>query len=98
MFLFKRKKPPRTYFDPSGSQSGNQGGVNFKLLINKRGKIKQLHKSGFLINPTTNLFPLVGHSGNHGVSIMITLKKQKVEYEINNKINYTTLQIRSMLV
>ena len=29
---------------------------------------------------------------------MITLKKQKVEYEINNKIKYTTLKIRSMLV
>ena len=69
-----KEKPPRTSFDPSGSQSGNQGGVNFKLLINKRWKIKQLHKSGFLINPTTNLFPLAGHSGNRGVSIMITLK------------------------
>ena len=29
---------------------------------------------------------------------MITLKKPKVEYEINNKIKYTTLQIRSILV
>ena len=28
MFLLK-KKPPGTSFDPSGSQSGNQGEVNF---------------------------------------------------------------------
>ena len=61
-------------------------------------KIKQIHDPSFLINPTTNLFPLSGQSGNRGVSIMITLKKQKMEYEINNKIKYTTLQIRSILV
>ena len=30
MFLLKRK-PPGTSFDPSGSQSGNQGGVNFTM-------------------------------------------------------------------
>ena len=56
-----------------------------------------MRNSSFLISPTTNLFPLSGQSGNRGVSIMITLKK-KVEYKINNKIKYTTLQIRSMLV
>ena len=68
-------KPPRTSFDPSGSQSGNQGGVNFKSADKQIiEKIKQLHKYGFLINPTTNLFPLSGQSGNRGVSIMITLK------------------------
>ena len=61
-------------------------------------KIKQIHNFSFLINPTMNLFPLSGQSGNYGVSIMITLKKQKLEYKINNKINYTTLQIRSILV
>ena len=60
-------------------------------------KRKHIHNSSFLISPTTNLFPLSGQSGNRGVSIMITLKK-KVEYEINNKIKYTTLQIRSILV
>ena len=27
-----KEKPPRTSFDPSGSQSGNQGGVNFKAF------------------------------------------------------------------
>ena len=68
------------------------------MLINKWWKIKQTHNFGFLISPTTNLFPHSGQSGNRGVSIMITLKKQKLEYEINNKIKYTTLQIRSMLV
>ena len=25
-----KEKPPRTSFDPSGSQSGNRGGVNYK--------------------------------------------------------------------
>ena len=37
-------------------------------------KNKTTTQSGFLINPTTNLFPLAGHSRNRGVSIMITLK------------------------
>ena len=27
--LVKKENPPRTSFDPSGYQSGNQGGVNF---------------------------------------------------------------------
>ena len=76
---------------------GIEEGLILKFLIDKRWKIKQLHNSGFLISPTTNLFPLSGQSGNRGVSIMITLKKQKVEYEFNNKIKYTTLQIRSIL-
>ena len=35
---------------------------------------KQIHNSSFLISPTTNLFPLSGHSGSRGVSIKITLK------------------------
>ena len=70
-----KEKPPRTSFDPSGSKLGNQGGVNFivsyKQMIEKS---KEIHNSSFLYNPTTNLFPLSGHSGNHGVSITITLK------------------------
>ena len=37
-------------------------------------KRKQIHSSSFLINPTTNLFPLSGQSGNRGISITITLK------------------------
>ena len=70
-----KEKPPRTSFDPSGSQSGNRGGVNIKAADKQMiEKIKQLHKSGFLINPTMNLFSLSGHSGNRGLSIMITLK------------------------
>ena len=70
-----KENPPRTSFDPNGSQSENQGGVNFKATDKQIiEKIKQLHKYGFLINPTTNLFPLSGHSKNRGVSIMITLK------------------------
>ena len=74
MFLLK-KKPPRTSFDPSGSQSGNRGGVNF-IFVDKKiiEKSKQIHSLSFLINPTTNLFPLSDQSGNRGVSIMITLK------------------------
>ena len=30
----KKENPPGTSFDPSGSQSGNQGGVNF-IMANK---------------------------------------------------------------
>ena len=75
MFFFKRKKPPRTSFDPSGSQSGNPGGVNFIVTYKQKlEEIKNIHNSDFLINPTTNLFPLSGQLGNRGVSITITLK------------------------
>ena len=70
-----KEKPPRTSFDPSGSQSGNRGGVNFKVADKQMiEKSKQIQNSHFLINPTTNLFPLSGQSGNRGVSIMITSK------------------------
>ena len=97
MFLFKRKKSPRTSFDPSGSQSRNQGGVNFKAADKQMiEKIKQLYKSGFLINPTTNLFPLAGHSGNRGVSIMINLKCNIWSMELKkDQLYYPTNQINS---
>ena len=70
----------------------NQGGVNF-IIFGKQmiGEGKQINNSSFLISPTTNLFPLSGQSGNHGVSITITLKYKNMEYEIYNEINYTTL-------
>ena len=42
-----------------------------KQLMKKKTKI---HNVGFLISPTTHLFPLSGQSGSRGVSIMITLK------------------------
>ena len=73
MFLFK-ENPPGTSFDPSGSQSGNRGGVNFIIDEKQMIKIKQINNSSFLISHTTNLFPLLGQSGSRGVSIKITLK------------------------
>ena len=83
-----KEKPPRTSFDPSGSQSGNRGGVNFKVADKKMiEKIKQLHKFGFLINPTTNLFPLSSHSGNCGVSIMITFESKIWNMELTTRSN-----------
>ena len=97
MFLFKRKTLQELLSIQVDLNRGIEEGLILKLLINKSQKIKQIHNSGFLISPTTNLFPLSGQSGNRGVSILITLKKQKVEYEFNNKIKYTTLQIISML-
>ena len=60
--------------------------------------MKQIHNFSFLINPTTNIFPLSGQSGNRGVSIMITLKCTIWNTELIKKIKYTTLQIRSILV
>ena len=30
--LVKKQNPPGTSFDPSGSQSGNPGGVNFIIV------------------------------------------------------------------
>ena len=38
--LVKIENPPGTSFDPSGSQSGNQGGVNFMIAEKKIIKIK----------------------------------------------------------
>ena len=83
-----KEKPLRTSFDPSGSQSGNRGGVNFKAYDKQMiEKIKQLHKYGFLINPTMNLFPLSGHSGNRGVSIMITFESNIWNMELTTRSN-----------
>ena len=83
-----KEKPPRTSFDPSGSQSGNRGGVNFKAADKQMiEKIKKLHKYGFLINTTTNLFPLSGHSGNRGVSIMITFENKIWNMELTTRSN-----------
>ena len=44
-----------------------------KQLMKRKTKI---HNAGFLISPTTHLFPLSGQSGSRGVSIKITLKSQ----------------------
>ena len=51
------------------------------MLVYKKKERKverktQIQNSGFLINPTTHLFPLSGQSGSRGVSIRITLKYQ----------------------
>ena len=88
MYSCLKEKPPRTSFDPSGSQSVNRGGVNFKSADKKMiEKIKQLYKSGFLINPTMNLFPLSGHLGNRGVSIMITFESKIWNMELTTRSN-----------
>ena len=42
-----------------------------KQLMKKESKI---HNTGFLISPTTHLFPLAGQSGSHGVSSMINFE------------------------
>ena len=57
----------------------------------------EIHNTDFLISPTTHLFPLVGQSGSHGVSIKINLKPQDIEYGNDYKSKYTTLDIRTML-
>ena len=36
----------------------------------------KIHNTGFLISPTAHLFPLLGQSGSHGVSSMITLNSK----------------------
>ena len=88
MFLLK-EKPPRTSFDPSGSKSRSQGGVNF-IIANETidEKESKIHHAGFLISPTTHLFPLAGQSGSRGVSSMINF-----EIKIwNNKKCYQSIQ------
>ena len=48
----------------------------------------EIHNTGFLISPTTHLFPLAGQSGSRGVSSMITF-----EIEIwNNEKLYQSMQ------
>ena len=51
---------------------------------------------GFLISPTTHLFPLAGQSGSRGVSIKITLKPQiwNMEMIINQIILPCRLELR----
>ena len=80
MFLLK-ENPTGTSFDPSGYQSGNQGGVNF-IIANETidEKESKIHHADFLISPTTHLFPLAGQSGSRGVSIKINLKPLDMEY------------------
>ena len=51
-----------------------------KQLMKKESKI---HNTGFLISPTTHLFPLVGQLESHGGSSMITF-----EIKIWNNENY----------
>ena len=34
----------------------------------------EIHNTGFLISPTTHLFPLTGQSGSRGISSMITFE------------------------
>ena len=71
MFLLKRN-PLGTSFDPNGSQSGNQGGVNFIKAEETVDENKtKIHNVVSLISPTTHLFPLSGQSGSRGVSIKL---------------------------
>ena len=51
-------------------------------------KKTKIHNGGFLISPTTHLFPLSGQSGSREVSIKITLKPQiwNMEMIINQSI------------
>ena len=58
----------------------------------------EIHNTGFLISPTTHLFPLSGQLGSRGVSIKITFEISNMEHEIDNELKYTTLQIRATLV
>ena len=73
MFLLK-ENPSGTSFDPSASQSGNQGVVSF-IVVNKTidEKESKIHHAGFLISPTTHFLPLAGQSRSRGVSIQVTL-------------------------
>ena len=43
-----KEKPPRTSFDPSGSQSGNRGGVKFEVADNQMMKNKTTTQFWFL--------------------------------------------------
>ena len=55
---------------------GFKEGVDFKILISNINDEQQKRKQTtiFLISPTTHLFSLVGQSGSHGVSRMITFE------------------------
>ena len=73
---------------------GIKEGFILLWLLKKLMKMEsEIHNTGFLISPTTHLFPLSSQSGSRGVSIKITL-----EYEIHNVPKDTTLYIRATLV
>ena len=48
----------------------------------------EIHNTGFLISPTTRLFPLAGQSGSRGVSSMINFELKMW----NNKKCYQSIQ------
>ena len=55
-----------------------------------------INNVGFLISPTTHLFPLSGQSGSCGVSSIITLNL-KILKSSNEDWKYTMLQITTKL-
>ena len=54
---------------------GIKEGLILLLLMKQLMKMEsKIHNTGFLISPTTHLFPLAGQLGSHGVSSMINFK------------------------
>ena len=63
----------------------------FILLLLSKQLMKmesKIHNTGFLISPTTHLFPLAGQSGSRGVSSMINFELKIY----NNEKYYQTIQ------
>ena len=66
-----------------------EGLILLLLLLKQLMKMESnIYNTGFLISPTTHLFPLAGQLGSHGVSSMINF-----ELKIwNNEEYYQTMQ------
>ena len=64
--LVKKENPPGTSFDPSGSQSGNQGGVNFIISEEtndeKENKDTQFRFSNYSYHASLSPFGSIGKS------------------------------------
>ena len=74
MFLLKKK----TLQEPLSIQVDLNRGIKEGLILLQLMKQlmkneSNIHNVDFLISPTTHLFPLVGQSGSHGVSIQVNL-------------------------
>ena len=73
--LVKNKTLQEPVFIQVDLNWGIKDGSILKNIMKQMIKRKtQIHNFGFLISPTTHLFPLSGQSGSHGVSSMITFE------------------------
>ena len=85
-----KENPPRTSFDPSGSQSGNQGGVNFIILTetkyDRKKNIKDEQTTIFYLFPFTRIYLI-----DRVVYFILLLIPYSISYFQKNHNTYPTI-------